>query len=80
MSASLRPDCGRAGGLFSIFAYGIALYAATIAPLGAVSAVRESSVIVAALIGAIWFRERPWKPRMLAAVIVAGGVMLIAFG
>ncbi|MCB1479476.1 MAG: hypothetical protein R3D43_13985 [Tepidamorphaceae bacterium] len=69
---------GMVGGLFSIFAYGIALYAATIAPLGAVSAVRESSVIIAALIGLVVFRERPWLGRLIAAAIVASGVILLA--
>ncbi|MCB1480533.1 MAG: EamA family transporter [Rhodobiaceae bacterium] len=69
---------GMVGGLFSIFAYGIALYAATIAPLGAVSAVRESSVIIAALIGLVVFRERPWIGRLIAAGIVAAGVILLA--
>jgi uncharacterized membrane protein len=54
------------------------LYAKTIAPIGAVSAVRESSVIIAALIGTIVFHERPWKGRMIAAAVVAAGVLTLA--
>ncbi len=69
---------GFAGGVISALAYGLAIYAKSIAPLGAVSAVRESSVIIAALIGVIWFGERPWKPRVVAALIVAGGVIVLA--
>ena len=69
---------GLAGGIISCLAYGLAIYAKGIAPLGAVSAVRESSVIIAALIGVIWFKERPWKPRIVAALIVATGVVLLA--
>ncbi len=69
---------GLAGGVISCLAYGLVIYAKGIAPLGAVSAVRESSVIIAALIGVIWFKERPWKPRILAALIVATGVILLA--
>lgn len=69
---------GLAGGLLSALAYGLAIYAKSIAPLGAVSAVRESSVIIAAIIGVIWFGERPWKLRVLAAAIVAGGVIVLA--
>ena len=69
---------GFLGGVISAVAYGLAIYAKSIAPLGAVSAVRESSVIIAALIGVIWFGERPWKLRVLAAIIVAGGVIVLA--
>ncbi|MCB1472011.1 MAG: EamA family transporter [Rhodobiaceae bacterium] len=69
---------GLMGGVFSVVAYGLALYATTIAPLGAVSAVRESSVVIAAIIGLVVFRERPWPGRLLAAAIVAGGVVLLA--
>ena len=71
---------GLAGGFISAAAYGLVIYAKTLTQLGAVSAIRESSVIIAALIGAVWFHERPWKSRLLAAIVVAAGVMLIAFG
>lgn len=67
-----------AGGLLSVLAYGMVLYAKTMAPLAAVSAVRESSVIIAALIGVVLFGERPWGRRLLAAAIVATGVVLLA--
>lgn len=61
-----------------MLAYGLVLFAKTIAPLAAVSAVRESSVIIAALIGVVLFRERPWGRRVLAALVVAAGVILLA--
>ena len=32
----------------------------------------------AALMGVVLFGERPWKGRLIAAVIVAGGVMALA--
>ena len=70
---------GLIGGALSVAAYGIALYAKTIAPIGAVSAVRESSVIIAALIGLFIFGERPWQGRILAATVVAAGVVALAF-
>jgi drug/metabolite transporter (DMT)-like permease len=69
---------GMVGGAFSVAAYGVVLYAQTIAPIAAVSAVRESSVIIAALIGVVFFRERPWLGRVLAAVVVAAGVTMLA--
>ncbi len=71
---------GLIGGALSVVAYGVVLYTKTFAPIAAVSAVRESSVIIAALIGVLLFGERPWLGRVLAAFIVACGVVLIAFG
>lgn len=69
---------GLIGGLFAVAAYGLVLYAKTIAPIGAVSAVRESSVIIAALIGVVVFGERPWLGRLISAVVVALGVIALA--
>jgi drug/metabolite transporter (DMT)-like permease len=69
---------GLIGGILSVTAYGIVLYAKTIAPIGAVSAVRESSVIIAALIGVVFFKERPWGGRLAAAIVVAAGVTMLA--
>jgi len=64
-------------GISSMFAYGIVIYAVKFAPMAAVSALRESSVIIAALIGTFLLGERPWQQRVGAAVIVAVGVSLI---
>ncbi|MVA98088.1 EamA family transporter [Nitratireductor sp. CAU 1489] len=69
---------GLVGGVLSVTAYGLVLYAKTIAPIAAVSAVRESSVIIAALIGVLVFGERPWQGRVLAALLVAAGVVVLA--
>ncbi len=71
---------GIAGGLISGLAYAMAVYAMSLTTLASVSAIRESSVIIAALIGVLWFGERPWLPRVVAAVFVVGGVILITAG
>ena len=71
---------GLIGGIMSVTAYGTVLYAKTIAPIGAVSAVRELSVVIAALIGLFFFGERPWAGRLAAALVVAAGVILLATG
>ncbi len=71
---------GLLGGLFAVAAYGLVLYAKTIAPIGAVSAVRESSVVVAALIGVVLLGERPWQARLVAGVVVATGIVALSFG
>ncbi|KZL04607.1 EamA-like transporter family protein [Pseudovibrio axinellae] len=68
---------GLSGGLVSMTAYGLVLYAKNFAPLGAVSALRETSVIFAALIGFVFLGEGNWIRRMLAAVLMVAGVSLI---
>ena len=68
---------GFIGGVLSATAYALVLYVKTEAPLGVVSALRETSVIFAALIGVIWFGEGPKTRRLLAGAIVAAGTILI---
>ena len=68
---------GFIGGILSATAYALVLYVKTEAPLGVVSALRETSVIFAALIGVIWFGEGPKTRRLLAGVIVGVGTILI---
>ena len=78
-SRGLGPNLiGFSGGIISSLSYGLALFAKTLAPLALVSAVRETSVILAAIIGVIGFQERPILTRFTAAIIVALGVVLIA--
>jgi len=67
------------GGIISAIAYGMVIYAKSFSPLGLVSSLRETSVVFASLLGILWLRERPWRPRIIAAFVVAGGVFLIAF-
>lgn len=66
------------GGLLSALAYALALYAKTKAPLGLVSALRETSVIFAAMIGVFWFGEGPVRTRLCAAAVVVTGIILLA--
>jgi drug/metabolite transporter (DMT)-like permease len=69
---------GLLGGMFAALAYALVIYVKAFTPLGAVSAVRESSVIIAAIIGAVYFGERPWRRRVFAAAIVTAGVIALA--
>lgn len=66
-----------AGGVMTYAAYGIALWAMTVAPIGAVAAVRESSVLFAAVIGATLLGERFGVLRWLATALVLGGLLLV---
>jgi drug/metabolite transporter (DMT)-like permease len=70
---------GLAGGMVSMTAYGLVLYAKNFAPLGVVSALRETSVIFAALIGFLVLGEGNPLRRLAAAAMMAAGVALIAF-
>ncbi|HSN31151.1 MAG TPA: EamA family transporter [Ideonella sp.] len=65
------------GGGCSALSYGIAVWAMTEAPVGAVAALRETSVVFALGIGALLLKERP-APRALAGVaaVLAGAVVL----
>ena len=65
------------GGAMTYAAYGIALWAMTVAPIGAVAAVRESSVLFATAIGALALGERFGAMRWLAAALVVVGLVLV---
>jgi drug/metabolite transporter (DMT)-like permease len=62
------------GGILTVAAYGIVLWAMTRAPIATVAALRETSVIFAALIGSVLLREGFGVPRIIGAVLVAGGI------
>ena len=65
---------GVLGGAASVGAYAIALWAMTRAPVAVVAALREVSVVFAALIGTLFLREAFGWRRLAGAVGVAAGV------
>jgi drug/metabolite transporter (DMT)-like permease len=65
---------GLLGGASSLAAYGIVLFAMTRAPIAAVAALRETSVLFAALIGAFWLKEGLGAMRLAGAASVVAGV------
>jgi drug/metabolite transporter (DMT)-like permease len=68
---------GLGGGLCVISSYGIVLWAMTQAPVAAVAALRETSVIFAALLGAVLLKEPFGRTRVIGACAVALGVMAL---
>lgn len=66
-----------AGGLVSIAAYGIVIWAMQAGAMGAVSALRETSVVFAALIGRVFLQEPVSAKRWLACVVVAAGAVCL---
>lgn len=68
---------GFAGALLSGLSYGIALWAMTRAPVAIIAALRETSVIFAALIGALILKEGHLAPRLVGAAVVLAGVIAL---
>jgi drug/metabolite transporter (DMT)-like permease len=69
---------GLLAGVLAMVAYGAVLWAQRRAPLAEVAALRETSVISAALIGTLLFKEHFGVRRVTAAVLVATGIVLIS--
>ncbi len=65
------------GGACIIGSYSIALWAMTQAPISLVAAVRETSVLFAFLFGVLYLKESLYPQRILGAVGVCGGLVLI---
>jgi drug/metabolite transporter (DMT)-like permease len=68
---------GLVGGAASLAAYGIVLWAMTRAPVAMVAALGETSVLFAALIGAVWLKEGFNLPRLAGAAGVVLGIAVL---
>jgi drug/metabolite transporter (DMT)-like permease len=66
------------GGVISMLGYGIIIYAMSKGPMGSVSALRETSVVFAAMIGAVFLRERLTLYRLGACLVIVVGALCIA--
>lgn len=79
--AFLKPQramaFGLAGGIMSVIAYWLVIWAMTFAPLGPVAALRETSVVFAALISGLLMKEGLGWRAVAAACVVAAGVILL---
>jgi drug/metabolite transporter (DMT)-like permease len=67
-------------GIATVGAYALVLVALTMAPAASVAAVREVSVVIAVVLGAIFLKERVGPARLAGAVVVVLGVALIVLG
>lgn len=68
---------GLAGGAMCMLAYSIVIWAMTQAPVALISALRESSVVLAVLLGVLLLKE-PLRPiRLLACILIMAGVVLM---
>jgi uncharacterized membrane protein len=67
-------------GIGTVTAYMLVLVALTMAPAASVAAVREVSVVIAVVLGALFLKEKVVRTRVVGAVVVALGVALIVLG
>ncbi len=68
---------GLAGGSLQTLSYGIALWAMTLAPIGLVASLRETSVLFGAMIAVLVLKEPLRTARVAAAVLIVCGLVLI---
>ncbi|MFJ9446088.1 EamA family transporter [Kitasatospora sp. NPDC101235] len=68
---------GIAGGVLSLTAYGLVVWAQARGNLATIAALRETSIVIAALIATVVFRERLGRLRLTAALTVLGGIAVL---
>jgi len=65
------------GGIASSTAYGLVIFAMSLGAMAVVSSLRETSVIFAALIGTLLLGEPFGRQRVIAALLVAAGIIIM---
>jgi len=78
--AKKRWPLAALGGSASIGSYAIALWAMTRAPVASVAALRETSVLFAAVIGTWLLKEKFGLQRAIGTAVVVAGVMALRLG
>ena len=68
---------GLLGGTCTLASYGLALWAMTLAPIALVAALRETSVVFAALIAAVFLKEPITRTRAVSIFLVCAGAVAI---
>ena len=68
---------GLAAGALAVLAYGLVLWAQTRGQLAPIAALRETSVIFGALIATLAFKEPFGRARVVAAALVAAGILIL---
>jgi uncharacterized membrane protein len=68
---------GLTGGALQALSHGIALWARTLAPIAIVASLRETSVLFGAIIAVLLLKEPLRTARVVAAMLIVCGVVLI---
>ena len=66
-------------GVVQLVTYGTVIWALTLAPIGPVSALRETSIVFAALIGRVFLREPLTARRLGACAVIAAGAACLGY-
>ena len=79
---AIRPQIrgGIIAGILGSFSYGLAIFAYTLTDAAIVTALRETSVVFAAVFGAILLHEGFGRRRTIAAAVLACGLVLMQAG
>ena len=77
LDARAETAKGAAEGLFSLLAYGMVIWAASVGRIASVSALRETSVVFAALLGRLFLAEDLSAGRLASCMAVALGAYLL---
>jgi drug/metabolite transporter (DMT)-like permease len=78
--ARMRWPLATIGGIASLGSYGIALWAMTRAPVASVAALRETSVLFAAVLGTWLLREPFGLQRAFGTAVIVASVMALRLG
>lgn len=78
--ARQRWPLAAVGGAASIGSYAIALWAMTRAPVASVAALRETSVLFAAVLGTVLLKEKFGLQRAIGTVVIVAGVVALRIG
>jgi drug/metabolite transporter (DMT)-like permease len=65
------------GGAGTLGAYGLVLWAFAQAPVALVAALRETSIVFALLLGAVFLKERLTRPKLIAVALIAAGAVCL---
>ena len=68
---------GTIAGVLSLTTYWIAVWAMTVAPIALVAAVRETSVLFAAIIGVVILKEKTSVGKIIAVLVIVAGIVII---
>jgi drug/metabolite transporter (DMT)-like permease len=77
---SLETRKAAGGGIVSLISYVLVVTAFSLGPTGPVMALRETSVVFAALIGAVFLKEALTRQRIASCILVTVGAVLIGLG
>lgn len=79
LKAKIKADWrgGIIAGVLGLMTYATALYAFSLAPIAGLAALRETSVIFGALLATLWLKEAFGVRRIILAIILAIGLILM---